>query len=485
MPRIICVFALWLVLFSQGFAQAPDTLWSRTFGGPLHDYGFCIQALPDGGFAIAGFLDDTFTNPESNGCLIRTDSNGVLIWEQVFGGEGADEIYSVEPTVDGGFILAGWTESYGSGDKDAWLLKTDPDGTLDWSQLYGGTEDDIFNYAIPTMDSGYILVGYTNSSAAGAEDILIIKTDSEGQEEWTNVFGGPHRDEAKHVQQTVDGGYIVTGWSCSEETGILNVFLLKMDTDGQSEWTTAYDDDDNVAIGNYIQQTSDGGYIVVGDTWVSNFEVFIMKTDSDGNIRWNNLYGAELFDLGNCIRETPDGGYIIAGSYSINNETDMDLWLLKIDADGEEVWSRIVTGNRNERAESFDFTPDGGIIAAGYTESFGPGDNDIWLVRFGADISRTDEFISTIPQFVVIGDIYPNPFNSSTSVTIGLPAPSFLSIRVYNLLGQEICVVMNTEFPAGQHRFPFHANDLASGVYFIQATVPGGWSSVQKVQLLR
>jgi hypothetical protein len=303
-------------------------------------------------------------------------------WNRTFGGADDDEGFSVQQTSDGGYIIAGYTESYGAGRDDVWLIKTDKNGTEEWTTTFGGADDDGGKSVQQTSDGGYIITGYTESYGAGRDDVWLIKTDKNGTEEWTTTFGGANDDEGREIRQTSDGGYIITGVTESYGAGCDDVWLIKTDKNGTEEWTKtfggAYDDD-----GKEVQQTSDGGYIITGETesygagWK---DVWVIKTDKYGNKEWDKTLSGFPLDRSESIQQTSDGGYIITGGRRHYG----DVWLIKTDKNGKEEWNKTFSGAGYDRGKSAQQTSDGGYIIIGYTESYGAGGSDVWLIKLAS-----------------------------------------------------------------------------------------------------
>ena len=308
-------------------------------------------------------------------------------WSKTFGGTGTDGLVSVQQTSDGGYILAGCTDSYGAGSRDFWLVKTDSNGNKLWDMTFGGTECDVANSVQQTSDGGYILTGKTSSYGAGNEDFWLVKTDSNGSKQWDKTFGGTNSDEAASVQQTSDGGYILAGFTTSYGGGFSDFWLVKTDSDGNKEWDKTLGGS-SYECAQSVQQTSDGGYILAGCTdsyGAGSRDFWLVKTDSNGNKLWDMTFGGTECDVANSVQQTSDGGYILAGYTDPcgGGGGSCDIWLVKTDSDGDKEWDKTLGGSSHESAYSVQQTSDGGYILAGYTDSYGGGSCGAWLIKVG------------------------------------------------------------------------------------------------------
>jgi hypothetical protein len=268
------------------FAQPPDTAWTRTFGGSSDDAGYSVQQTTDGGYIITGYTRSYGTG-WFEVYLIKTNANGDTSWTKIFGGASDDRGYSVQQTLDGGYIITGYTRSYGAGVYDVYLIKTDANGNETWYKTFGDSSLD-YGYSVQqTLDSGYIITGYTDSYGAGGRDVYLIKADVNGNQQWYKTFGGSSEDEGYSVQQTSDGGYIITGVTRSYGAGSNDVYLIKTDANGNQQWYKTFGGSKNDR-GYSVQQTSDSGYIITGNTWSYGAglgDVYLIKTDASGNVK--------------------------------------------------------------------------------------------------------------------------------------------------------------------------------------------------------
>ncbi len=216
-----------------------DTLWTKTFGGSDYDKGLSVNQTKDEGYIITGFTS-SFGTGNSDVWLIKTNAHGDTLWTKTFGGSGYEHGYSVQQDSDGGYIITGYTSSFGAGDDDVWLIKTNTSGDTLWTKTFGGNSDD-YSYSVrQTKDDGYIITGYTHSFGAGADDIWLIKTNTYGDTLWTKTFGGSDYDVALSVQQTSDEGYIITGRKDLVADGNGDVWLIKTNSYGDTLWTKTY-----------------------------------------------------------------------------------------------------------------------------------------------------------------------------------------------------------------------------------------------------
>ncbi|MFQ5905426.1 MAG: hypothetical protein ACE5JA_02540, partial [bacterium] len=302
--------------------------FERAYGGPDYDEGLCVQQTSDRGYVVAGW---------GGFSLMKTDSLGDSLWSTHFAVPGSSyfRMESVQQTSDGGYVIAGGFALAGSWD-DACLVKTDSLGNMLWSRTYGGTHGDRAFCVDRTLDGGYVLVGVTNSLGDSIGYIYLVKTDSLGDTLWTRAYGDTLEDIGRSVQQTFDGGYIITGEAnYSYFDG--DVSLIKVDSLGDSLWSRTYGDVEWES-GSSVQQTTDGGYIIVGTANyrpVAPFsgDVYLIKTDASGDSLWSKLYyrGGHI-DEGASVRQTFDGGYIITGTTQSVGAGKRDVFLIKTDS---------------------------------------------------------------------------------------------------------------------------------------------------------
>ncbi|UCE37750.1 MAG: Ig-like domain-containing protein [Thermoplasmata archaeon] len=414
---------------------------NQTFGGVDEDVGYSINQTSDGGYIITGY---TLSYGGYDVWLIKTNSTGDEEWNTTFGGGwDEDEGRSVQETSDGGFIITGVTYSI-SPDGDVWLIKTNDTGVEEWSNNYGGSLGDVGNSVQQTPDGGYIIAGQTASWGAGNNDAWLIKTDSGGDLKWNRTFGGSFGDVGQEVQVTSDKGYIITGSTSSWGAGKADAWVIKVSGLGSEVWNKTLGGEGS-DYGYSVQETSDGGYIMTGYTnsfGANNYNAWLIKTDSSGNELWNESFGGSDDDRGYSVQETSDGGFIVTGktnSYSVGSS---DLWLIKINSSGIEQWNRTFGGSLGDNGQEVRETSDGGFIITGGTSSYGAGGSDVWLIKTN-DTGYVPFYYGELTSRNLIVDEEANLINNFTCNT-SIPSKTKIKVQFsqnninwYNSSGSE------------------------------------------------
>jgi hypothetical protein len=371
----------------------PEVEWEKTYGGSDWDGGRSVQQTTDGGYVIGGYTvsfdleDINFGLGGLNVYLFKTNSLGDLQWEKTFGGIESDVGYSVQQTTDGGYVIAGRTESSGAGSSDAYLIKHNAVENGQWSKTYGGSDWDGGRSVQQTTDGGYIIAGSTESFGLGQSDVYLIKIDATGNGQWSKTYGGNEWDQGQSVQQTTDEGFIIVGSTSSFGAGSSDVYLIKTDSSGNLQWEKTFGGIES-DVGYSVQQTTDGGYIIAGETksiGAGNYDFYLVKIDSRGKKQWEKTFGGIESDVGYSVQQTTDEGFIIVGSTNSFGGI-IGLYLVKTDSSGNLQWEKVVGKSIWDIGYSVQQTTDGGYIIAGHTstsrekESF-----DVYLIKLAPE----------------------------------------------------------------------------------------------------
>ena len=351
--------------------------------------GFCDGAGTCGLNPIGTTCSDD-GNPETTD---QCDRNGTCLhlgnqWARIYYGNSSDMGQSIQQTLDGGYIAAGYTGSYGSLNDDIWLLKIDRSGAIVWQKTYGGSGKDRAYSIQQTSDGGFVVAGSSQSFNGADTDFLVLKLENDGRVSWQKTFGGSGFDRAHSIRQISGGGYIVAGITQSFDSGNDDIWVLKLDSLGNLVWEKGLVGNCSYEANSVVEAT-DGGYVVAGSVHsceLANRDVLILKFDADGDLLWRKNYGGSISEYAHAIDQTSDGGYIVAGrSRSFGGGYNTDVWVIKLDSSGVIAWQKIFGGNLFDRAYSVQQTVDGGYILAGATQSFGAGGDDIWLIKLGSN----------------------------------------------------------------------------------------------------
>ena len=336
----------------------------------------------------------SYTHGSYDFLIYKLDTTGAKQWRKNFGGTKYDFGYAVLQTTDGGYVVAGDSESYihGTLDRDFLIYKLDVTGNKLWRKNYGGTDSEVCYAIHQTSDGGIVLAGFTfsYSHGSGDSDFLIYKLDGSGNKLWRKNLGGTGGEWAHSIRQTGDGGYVVAGYTQSYTNGGYDFLIYKLDAAGAKVWRRnlgGADDDEAWSI----RQTADGGYVVAGETDsythdADDTDFLVYKLDGAGNKQWRKNLGGTEEDVACAIRQTHDGGYVVAGytrSYT-HGSGDRDFLIYKLDATGAKLWRKNLGGTKEDVAYDIEPTDDGGYVVAGYTRTYTHGSDDFLIYKLDA-----------------------------------------------------------------------------------------------------
>lgn len=322
--------------------------------------------------------------------LVKLDSEGNLEWSNTYGGPGWEYGNSVAETPDDGYIIAGYTTSMGAGSRDVYLVKTDRDGKQIWAQAYGGADLDMGNSVAVTPDGGYIVAGYSEFFGAGENDVYLVQVDAEGNETWSHTFGGEAAEMGMSVLVNREGDYIVAGATGSFGASNRDFYLINISPQGNEIWAQTYGYGEFLPYewGNSVIESRDGGYLIAGNSNVSTqlgtgelMNMYLVRTDDLGKEIWtSNIGRGQGYDYANAVHETDDGGFLVVGTTKSGSDNN-DIYLIQVDFGGQVVWKKSFGDFGSEWASDVTLTRDGDILIVGHTNSFGAGSFDFWLMK--------------------------------------------------------------------------------------------------------
>jgi hypothetical protein len=468
---IVMIFCVWIasaVTYAQPNIQIE---WQRTIGGSNTDNMYSVMQTPDGGYILGGMSTSGISGEKTEAnrgpappipilatgdyWIVKVNDTGGIQWQRTYGGTNYDSYSSMDLTSDGGYIVAGNSNSPVSGEKtdtsrgvrDFWILKLNDTGGIQWQKTIGGSKDDMFQKIIQTVDGGYMLAGFSNSPISGNKteanrsggtspfnDYWAVKLDSTGVIQWQKTIGGADDDRLYDMVATPDGGYLLGGTSRSgisgEKTqapaGGSDFWIVKLSSTGAIQWDkTIGGSGDDSPTSLYV--TADSGYVLAGqsfsglsgdktDTSRGSSDYWILKTSSTGVIQWQKTYGGDGYDWATNIIQTDDGGFMVHGNSASGlsgEKTEMgwgseDYWVLKLGATGGIQWQRALGGNATDMTFHSGLllqTPDGKYVVGGYafsgisgnkTDTSRGGFGDYWILKIFEDCPDTTFITGTI-----------------------------------------------------------------------------------------
>ena len=498
---------------------APSIEWEKSYGGTNEDEASSIHETTNGGFIIAGEsysndIDVSGNHGASDYWIVKMDASGTIDWQKTLGGTINDVASDVQQASDGGYIVCGFSRS-NNGDvtghhgststNDYWVVRLDSIGNLLWQKSLGGSFNDFANSIVQTEDGGFVVAGYSSSNdgdvtghhgSTVSSDYWIVKLDSTGNLLWQKSLGGNSPDNANQIQRTSDGGLIVCGSSSSNDGdvsgnhGNSDFWLVKLNASGNLLWQKCFGGiGDDVA--SSLAQTSNNGFIIAGwsnsnDGDVSgnhgNYDYWVVKSDDAGNLVWQKSLGGTAGEFAYSVTQTSDNGFVVGG-YSGSGNGDVtgyhggvfwgDYWIAKLDALGYLDWQKCLGGTNDEVANSVLQTTGGGIIVAGWSESSDDdvtvnyGSADVWVVQLSVATSAEEHGEAT-----AYFSLSPNPANKVCHLILHTIASESTEaiVSFTNLLGGQVFLQSYPALNGNLEEEISLDKNFADGIYLVKVT---------------
>lgn len=530
--RQLYLFQVCLILFIINPLLAQDILWEKSYGGKHADYLFDVQSTADYGFILAGSsLSQKTGNKISDNegnldyWVWKMNEDGELDWQKNYGGPGADMLNSIRNTSDGGFILAGTSDSGKGlykkdscrGNEDFWIIKLNAKGKEEWQKTIGGSGKDLVKTISQTIDGGYIVGGTSDSGIShkilngssdkygksersrGSTDFWIIKLDEAGEIKWQRTLGGQYVDILESLIPTKDGGYLVGGYSNSQASqdknhegyGEGDYWIVKLDKEGKTEWqqNLGGNSDDHLYS---VVQVNDNGYIIAGDSASDTSgnksksnrggtDFWVIKLDEQGGILWQETYHTGKTDILTSVVENTDGtillgGYAQSEAFGTNKKDKReinDYIALKISAEGDELWKETIGSNGEDILRKVIETRDGGYLLAGTSKGeisrdkkSGNGTEDFWVVKLKDKDKKREENKNKI-------EAIPNPAGQFTNIIVGFEFTSG-TLSIFDLAGRQL-----QSFDVTDRTIPIDLGSYPQGIYVVEVITDKGTESVK------
>lgn len=453
--------------FSNGYDDAyllkmdsgGNVLWSKAYGGTYQDRSYNVAVCTDGGFVFTGYTSLFATSINWNLHLVRTDSDGNISWAREIGGSQNDFGWYVDQVNDDGFIVVGSTKSYGAGNYDGYIVKTDAAGALQWTRAIGGSSSDQFLGFSKTSDEGYIVTGTTSSNSFGSSDIWLVKLNSAGDTLWTRQYGKATEDAGNAVIQTNDGGYLIAGdVHITPAAGDHNTFLLKTDPSGDLQWVKTYGSSPGTEIAWDLRQTNDNGFLFFGASAAygngGGGDIFSVKTDPNGTVQWAKTYGGTAFDDFWYSQPTPDEGSMMVGlTYEGGGQ---NILVVKTDSLGNSSCNTTtvvpIVNTPVLQVRSGTNVTSAGTMNTPNTQAYP-----------AASTSKDPCALVDVPEkeHSLEISVFPNPFREKTNILMPEMTSKTASLRLFNVFGQEVFPILTLN----SNGFTIHKGDISEGIY--------------------
>jgi hypothetical protein len=460
--------------------------WNKTIGGAAEDAFYTIIRTSDGGYAMSGWTY-SYGAGGFDFLVVKLDASGNLQWTKVIGGSNTDYGCSIVQTSDGGYVVAGHSKSFSAGNNnDILVTKLSSSGAVQWSRTVGWAEFEYGFALIKTSDGGFAVAGSTESYGQGNYDLFIVKFNSNGIPEWGRMIGGANYEAALSLIQSSDGNYVVAGSTMSFGAGNYDMYIVKFGSSGNFMWSRTLGGS-GYEFASSVAQTTDGGYIVTGVTesfGSGSGDVYVAKLSSTGSVQWQKTAGGSNDERGYSVVQTTDGGYSVAGFTKSYGAGGSDVFVVKFSSNGNTCGNYTTpAGSSGSGGVLISILPLSSVITPTVT-SPAPVVLSSGTATALCTVSGIELASNEIPSSFELSQNYPNPFNPVTNIKFSVPQSGIVKLAVYDIAGKEVGLLVNQNLNSGTYNYNFDASELSSGVYFYRLTAEG-FTDAKKMILVK
>ncbi len=443
-----------LLLFQLIFSQSIDTIWTKTYGGVDYEELFCSIETLDSNYISVGYTT-SYGAGGRDVYIISFNNNGDILWTKYYGGAESENAYCIKG-FSNGYIIAGYTLSFGNGNNDYYLIRINADGDTLWTKTYGGADSDIAYY-VHVLEDGFFIIGYTASYGNGNEDIYLIRTDTLGDTLWTKTYGGASTDIGMSILPN-NNGFLIIG-NTESYGNYRDIYLLQIDSIGDSLWAKTIGGNDYDYAQYAIKDSN--SILIIGSTTsygAGLYDYYIVKVDNAGDTLWTKTYGGTNNDY--CTSICMNSNYYYIGGYSNSFASDYDPYILQLNFNGDSISSLIIhKSNYDEGINNMIMSNKSDIIFAGYTYSSGTGYNDAYIGMIFDNTSFIENNYNNV-------ETIKTEFSDKLKFFIANPCNEIVNVNIYNSLGQRIANPVNNRIITGE--FSYKINP---GLYFYEIKI--------------
>ncbi|MEL6650135.1 MAG: caspase family protein [Bacteroidota bacterium] len=376
--------SLLVALLICALPSSAQEKFSKTFGGDRDEHAMAVTTTATGDYVVAGFTN-SYGLGKSDVWVMKLDDFGNEVWRQYFGDKDYDWANDLIETRDGNYVLAGYTRDQKSGKNNAWVFQLNRHGELMWSRTYGGKDADEARSIIQTKDGGFAVAGFSYSNSKGKSDIWLLRLNAVGEILWDQHYGGSGIEKAYSIAETSDEGFVIGGYQHYNETNRADMLVVRTDRNGRGIWRRVVRAPGNDVIESVLQ-TDEGQFLAAG--WRYNesnksLDACLVHLNASGRVLNEYLMGGSGKDAFYDLIHTRDGGYVLAGQ-STSFSKSSDLWMVKLDKRLQQVWQKRSLGKGNDYGRAVAQVADGGFLLTGGTRSYSKGGSDMWVLKTDA-----------------------------------------------------------------------------------------------------